>query len=747
MDDFNSVDYHINTAADTVGVDKDTLKAFAGAESSFKPSAKTSEPGQTSSGLLGFTQKTWESMVKKYPQYSSILSKGPKDPQASSVAGALHLKDNTDELTKSNLPVTPQTQYASHFLGVEGAKKLLTSATDADATKIFPLAAEKNKTMFYNKDGSPKTVKQLYETISGSVDKYLPKKEEKEGEVTWSKVFSDPKYEKLSPEEKTKVQNNFFDKHIAPNVKNKDELEATRQYFNQKVSGTTEAPTQVQTQKEPGAESVGTPWDWPIKAAESIYQGIADADIFKSREETDLDPEQALKQAEAGATTGGAVGLFGPKALEYAGKGAKVLPLYGAKPIGETIEQLGKTWGRTGKYTRGLAGAVGGATYGVTEEVGKSFGWSPATTFAASTLLSGGTEGLTSLGAKELKTTAKLIGSGYFNSTGGILNNLGNLGKTRKEDFVKEAADAQEKAFGKRILNYTEGVIGNEKQNATKALLFDKHGIPQDYQGPASKYLREEVINPTVTKNVNTGNGFSKTPEFADFQGEINRLVEKGTLSKVQGNDMMKKLTSDVSDNPKTRQEYSQTVDNLIRQWGKGLEKGEVPAGHKAVDTIEQARIREELRKSWNGYLTKLGVGNAERDYRNAYKAEVTAELRDHIDHSLTYLTADGLDKLKPLIKDGTYTKQEVLDGIQSKLANTPVEELVSKFNRLDSKLVGMKLLSAEDMVPFRKRITEINKIMNEGEKRKAMDIFARGFLKQLSYRAGAPIFGVGSEE
>ena len=112
---------------------------------------------------------------------------------------------------------------------------------------------------------------------------------------------------------------------------------------------------------------------------------------------------------------------------------------------------------------------------GVTEEVGKSLGWSPATTFAASTLLSGGTEGITNLAAKELKTTAKLIGSGYFNSAGGILNNLGNLGKTNKDEFVKEAAAAQEKAFGKRIMNYTAGVIGNEKQNATKALLFDKY--------------------------------------------------------------------------------------------------------------------------------------------------------------------------------------------------------------------------------------------------------------------------------
>ena len=111
-----SVAKDIDRASKEVGVDKSLMYAMAKQESGFNPSAaaKTS----SAKGLYQFIKGTWEGMVKKYgSKYPVLQEKGPEDLYANALAGALFIKENSDYLAKSNIPIIATTIYAAHFLG------------------------------------------------------------------------------------------------------------------------------------------------------------------------------------------------------------------------------------------------------------------------------------------------------------------------------------------------------------------------------------------------------------------------------------------------------------------------------------------------------------------------------------------------------------------------------------------------------------------------------------------------------
>lgn len=66
---------------------------------------------------------------------------------------------NTAALTKAGVPVNDFTAYVAHQQGGGGAAKLLTADPKASAVSVVGVDnANGNKSFFYNKDGSPKTV-------------------------------------------------------------------------------------------------------------------------------------------------------------------------------------------------------------------------------------------------------------------------------------------------------------------------------------------------------------------------------------------------------------------------------------------------------------------------------------------------------------------------------------------------------------------------------------------------------------
>lgn len=160
----------IIAAADRVGVDQGIMMAMAKQESTFNPNAKAGT--STAKGLYQFLDGTWSEMVKKYGNKYPELNKGQYDPTASAVAGALYIKENGAILSKAGVPVDGTSIYAAHFLGPGGARKLFTSDPSADATALMPAPAKANKHIFYNKDGSPRTVAEVQKALFEKVGKY-----------------------------------------------------------------------------------------------------------------------------------------------------------------------------------------------------------------------------------------------------------------------------------------------------------------------------------------------------------------------------------------------------------------------------------------------------------------------------------------------------------------------------------------------------------------------------------------------
>lgn len=160
----------LDKAAERTGVSRDYLLGMAAQESAFNPNAKASTSSAT--GLMQFTDGTWNQMVNKYGAEYGLTADGRRDPYQSAMAGALYAKENQAYLqNKINRPLTPTDLYAAHFLGPGGAATLLRADGNAYAANVAkPNQVAANKTVFYNRDGSPRTVNEVYKWMQGKTE-------------------------------------------------------------------------------------------------------------------------------------------------------------------------------------------------------------------------------------------------------------------------------------------------------------------------------------------------------------------------------------------------------------------------------------------------------------------------------------------------------------------------------------------------------------------------------------------------
>lgn len=180
----------IQQASANTGVDFSFLMAQAAKESGFNPDAKAKT--SSASGLYQFVEQTWLSVVRKHGAEYGLGDMASKikigedgvlkvadralrkeildlrrDPEIAAAMAAEHAADNEERLdAKLDREVQPVDLYLAHFLGLKGAVNFL-RAMDADpdqsAAAIAPRAAAANKAVFYNADGTPRSLKQIYD--------------------------------------------------------------------------------------------------------------------------------------------------------------------------------------------------------------------------------------------------------------------------------------------------------------------------------------------------------------------------------------------------------------------------------------------------------------------------------------------------------------------------------------------------------------------------------------------------------
>lgn len=175
-----SVGQAILSAAQRTGVDPKILYAIAQAESSL--GTNLYNPESSATGLFQFTLGTWGDMKRWYPEYKSILDRGPTDLEANALAGALYIQRNAKHLEKAGIPVNLETIYAAHFLGAgrkfgDGAIGLferLQTDPDKRADQFFPNAARSNPDIFYYKvrgQQAPRTVKEVVDFLRNRINR------------------------------------------------------------------------------------------------------------------------------------------------------------------------------------------------------------------------------------------------------------------------------------------------------------------------------------------------------------------------------------------------------------------------------------------------------------------------------------------------------------------------------------------------------------------------------------------------
>jgi hypothetical protein len=180
----------IQTAANETGVDFSYLLKKASQESSLNPNAKAS--GSSATGLYQFTQQTWLQMVKNYggqyglgtyadhiqmdsngvahvsdPTWKQAILNLRKDPVASAeMAGELDKENQTALEDKVGGKIGGTELYLAHFLGAGGASTFLNEMQEnpkQTAADVLPTAAAANPAVFYAKDGTPRSLQQIYQ--------------------------------------------------------------------------------------------------------------------------------------------------------------------------------------------------------------------------------------------------------------------------------------------------------------------------------------------------------------------------------------------------------------------------------------------------------------------------------------------------------------------------------------------------------------------------------------------------------
>lgn len=116
-------------------------------------------------GRYQFTDETWTGVAKAHPELE-LTSEGRADPAQQERAIRAFTADNEAVLKRNGVPVNDRTRYLSHFMGAGGAVTFLTTMQQdpsIPAASVFGKAAAANPTIFYNKDGSARSLGEVFD--------------------------------------------------------------------------------------------------------------------------------------------------------------------------------------------------------------------------------------------------------------------------------------------------------------------------------------------------------------------------------------------------------------------------------------------------------------------------------------------------------------------------------------------------------------------------------------------------------
>lgn len=182
----------VRAAAARTGVDFNFLLSQAKAESGLNPTAQA----KTSSarGLYQFTSGTWMEMVRRHGAdhglgwAADMINQGAAKAGSAARTTILALRDNAEaaalmagEFAGDNAAILEKRLgraagaadlYMAAFLGAGGATRFLTAmahSPGAAAASLFPREAAANASIFFARDGSPRSLAQIHDKMAAKI--------------------------------------------------------------------------------------------------------------------------------------------------------------------------------------------------------------------------------------------------------------------------------------------------------------------------------------------------------------------------------------------------------------------------------------------------------------------------------------------------------------------------------------------------------------------------------------------------
>jgi hypothetical protein len=187
----------IRQGARATGASFEYLLTTAQIESNLNPAAQATT--SSAKGLYQFIDQTWLATMKQagpalgLGNYAAAIAQTPDgqyvvpdpemraavmrlrtDPTVSAAIAGVYTRSNAAKLSAAiGREPSEGELYIAHFLGPDGAAKLITAATSqpqANAAAMFPQAAAANTSIFYDRAGHPLAAAAVYGKLTGRYD-------------------------------------------------------------------------------------------------------------------------------------------------------------------------------------------------------------------------------------------------------------------------------------------------------------------------------------------------------------------------------------------------------------------------------------------------------------------------------------------------------------------------------------------------------------------------------------------------
>jgi hypothetical protein len=144
-----------------IKVAPDYFERLALIESSNNPNARSKT--SSAAGLYQFTEGTWNEYVKKMGVNYTLDDRF--DPLKARKVVEFKTNDIVARLSEAiGREPTNTEKYMGHFMGISGARKFLNAKPTDTVDKVAsPAQIRANRSIFLNKDGTPKKVYEVYQ--------------------------------------------------------------------------------------------------------------------------------------------------------------------------------------------------------------------------------------------------------------------------------------------------------------------------------------------------------------------------------------------------------------------------------------------------------------------------------------------------------------------------------------------------------------------------------------------------------